>query len=266
MTLLFSKIVLSAGMVMAVTTVTERYGPRVGGLGASLPQLAVLSLIFFGLEQGLEFAAQAAFWNISGTCSTIPFVFGYVAGAALAPDRRVLSIAAGTLAGNALFVFATAILGTITLPPQTVVPLAAVLCGGTPWFARHLPDTAPLQRVGASVAILAARAGLASVAVVVITSVAYILGPRWSGLVTGYPVNALPVIAVLHFQYGFDVIRAMAKVWPIGVFGICVFNLVAWLTVAWLGLGASILLGYIADLAYLLLAEQVRRIGTWQRL
>jgi len=67
------------------------------------------------------------------------------------------------------------------------------------------------------VALLAVRAGLARVAVVVVTSVAHILGPKWSGLVTGYLVNALPVIAVLHFHYGLDVIRAMAKVWPIGV-------------------------------------------------
>jgi hypothetical protein len=259
MTLLFSKIVISAGMVVAVTATAERYGPRLGGLAASLPQLAAVSLVFFGLEQGLEFAAETAFWNISGICSTIPFVIGYVAGAALVPGHRLLSIAAGTLTGNVLFVFATATLGAIRLPALAVVPLAGLLCAGTLWFVRHLPDTAPLQRVGASVALLAVRAGVASVAVVVVTSVAHILGPKWSGLVTGYPVNALPVIAVLHFHYGLDVIRAMAKVWPIGVFGICIFNLIAWLTVARLGLAASILLGYIADLVYLLLVDTVRR-------
>lgn len=259
MTLLFSKIIVSAGIVVTVTATAERYGPRVGGLAASLPQLAVVSLVFFGLEQGLEFAAETAFWNISGICSTIPFVIGYVAGAAFAPGRRLLSIAAGTLAGNMLFVVATATLGAIRLPALTVVPLAAVLCAGTLWFVRHLPDTAPLQRVGTSVTLLAVRAVLASVAVVVVTSVAHILGPKWSGLVTGYPVNALPVIAVLHFHYGLDVVRAMVKVWPIGVFGICLFNLAAWLTVARLGLTASILLGYVADLVYLLLVDTARR-------
>ena len=53
LTLLLAKIVVSAGLVVAVTAVAERFGPRVGGLAASLPQLAVVSLIFFGLEQGL---------------------------------------------------------------------------------------------------------------------------------------------------------------------------------------------------------------------
>jgi uncharacterized membrane protein (GlpM family) len=79
-TLLVWKIVVSAGLVIAVTAVAERFGPRIGGLAASLPQLAVVSLVFFGLEQGLEFAAESAFWNIAGICATFPFIMGYVAG------------------------------------------------------------------------------------------------------------------------------------------------------------------------------------------
>jgi len=38
---LLAKIVVSAGLVVAVTAVAERFGPRVGGLAASVPQLAV---------------------------------------------------------------------------------------------------------------------------------------------------------------------------------------------------------------------------------
>ena len=93
LTLLLAKIVVSAGLVVAVTAVAERFGPRVGGLAASLPQLAVVSLIFFGLEQGLPFAAESAFWNIAGICATIPFVIGYLAGATLARRPRLLSLA-----------------------------------------------------------------------------------------------------------------------------------------------------------------------------
>ena len=87
------------------------------------------------------------------------------------------------------------------------------------------------------------------------------MDPKWSGLVTGYPVNTLPVIALLHFHYGLDVARAIMKVWPLGAFGICVFNLVAWLTVVRLGLTASVPLGYVADFIYLLSFDALRRGG-----
>ena len=250
---------MSAGLVVAVTAVAERYGPRVGGLVASLPQLAVISLIFFALEQGLEFAAESAFWNIAGMCSTIPFVIGYVAGAVLVPRRRLFSIAAGALTGTALFGITTVAMAAIELPRPAVVPLAVALCSGASWLFRRLPDTAPLQRVPISAPLLAVRASLASVFVLLFTSVAHMLGPKSSGLITGYPVNILPVIGVLHFHYGPDVARALMKAWPIGVLGICLFDLVAWLTVARLGLMVSIPLGYLVDVIYLLLFEASRR-------
>src|SRR4030095_10629867 len=114
------KIVVSAGLVIAVTAVAERFGPRIGGLAASLPQLAVVSLVFFGLEQGLEFAAESAFWNIAGICATFPFIIGYVAGAALVPRHRLLSIAAGAVTATALFALASLVIGAVE-PSRLVV-------------------------------------------------------------------------------------------------------------------------------------------------
>ena len=201
------------------------------GLPQDCSELAVVSLVFFGLEQGLEFAAESAFWNIAGICATIPFVIGYLAGATLARGSRAASIAAGALTATALFAIASVIIGTLAPSRLVVVPLAAALCAGTWWLFRRLPDTAPMRPIRVSASLVAVRAGLASVSVILFTSVAHALGPKWSGLLTGYPVNTLPVIAVLHYHYGLDVARATMKVWPLGAFGICVFNLVAWLTV-----------------------------------
>jgi hypothetical protein len=50
-----------------------------------------------------SFAAESALWNIAGICATFPFIIGYVAGAALAPRHRLLSIAAGAVTATALF-------------------------------------------------------------------------------------------------------------------------------------------------------------------
>ena len=61
--LLMSKIALSAGFTLAGTAAVERLGPRIGGLVAAVPQLAVVSLLFFAIEQGLGFAAESAFWG-----------------------------------------------------------------------------------------------------------------------------------------------------------------------------------------------------------
>jgi len=169
------------------------------------------------------------------------------------------SIASGAVVGTVSWIATALVLSALHIGRATVVPLALVMCGTALWWVRRLPNTAPFKPVRTSVQLIAARAGLASIAIIVITVVAHLLGPKWSGLVTGYPVNGLPIIVALHFHYGLDVIRAMVKMWPIGVFGICLFDLVAWLAVARLGIVPTIALGFATDITYLLLADGARR-------
>src|SRR5438105_9694076 len=101
--LLLAKIALSALIVIGVTLAAERLGPRLGGLIAATPQLSVLALIFFTLEQGHAFAAETAFWTIPGMCATIPVYLAYLAVARRVREPRLVSIALGALAGFAAF-------------------------------------------------------------------------------------------------------------------------------------------------------------------
>ena len=212
----------------------------------------MLALVFFTLEQGREFAAETAFWTIPGMCATIPVYFVYLAVAARAGGSRVLSIAAGGLAGLTAFAAAIALIGLLPLTRITAVPFAALVCFLAARLVRRLPDTAPLIRVRASAGLLLVRAGVSAGMVIGITAAAHALGPKWSGLVAGFPVNSLPVMAILHFHYGARTIEPMVKLWPPGAFGICLFNLTAWLTLGRLGLIGSLVVSYAVDAAYLM--------------
>jgi hypothetical protein len=259
MLLLIAKIAVSAGFVLAVTAAVERLGPRLGALIAATPQLSVVALIFFTVEQGPAFAAQSAFWTIPGMCATIPVFLGYLVGTRLVPRPRGTSVLVATALGTAGFVVSTALLGQVPLSRATVMPFAAVVCAGTGWMVWSLPDTARLSRVRSSPLIIATRAGASALTVVTVTSLAHLLGPKWSGLVAGFPVNGLPVMAILHYQYGAEVIKPFIRIFPAGAFGICLFNLVASLTLVPVGLPATIGLAYAVDLVYLLVISQVTR-------
>jgi len=60
------------------------------------------------------------------------------------------------------------------------------------------------------------------------------------------------VMAILHYHYGARTIEPMVKLWPAGAFGICLFNLAAWLTLARLGVVGSLMVSYVVDAAYLM--------------
>ena len=219
----------------------------------------MLALIFFSLEQGPAFAAESAFWNIPGMCAAIPVYLAYLLATRWLPAPRLASIAAGWLAGLAAFAAAAGLLGVFPPPRVLVLPFAALVCLVTARVVRRLPDTAPLERVRLSPALLAVRAGVSAAMVIAITSLAQALGPKWSGLIAGFPVNSLPVLAILHYHYGRETVRPMVKVWPAGAFGICLFNLTAWLLTARVGVAASVVLGYAVDIAFLTLVNWPRR-------
>jgi hypothetical protein len=211
----------------------------------------VLSLIFFTIEQGPAFAAESAFWTIPGMCATVPVYLGYLAATRLVPAPRGASLAAGAALGVASFAAAVLVLSVMPLGPVTVVPFAAAVCGAAAFAVRGLPDTATLRRAPTSVPLLAMRVGVSALTVLAVTSLAHLLGPKWSGLVVGFPVNTLPVMALLHARYGARVILPFIRIFPAGAFGICLFNLVASWTLARLGLPGTIALAYAVDLGYL---------------
>ncbi|HSE02573.1 MAG TPA: hypothetical protein VLK35_00360 [Methylomirabilota bacterium] len=259
MLLLIAKIAVSAGIVLAVTAAVERLGPRIGGLIAVTPQLAVISLVFFTIEQGPAFAAESAVWNIPGICATIAVYLGYLAATRLVPAPRAASIGAGVVLGSAGFALAVRLFALVSLDLATAMSAAAVICGGIGWLVRRLPDAAIRRPVRASTGLLAVRAGASVVTVLAVTSLAEALGPRWSGLLVGFPVNSLPVMAILHAHYGRAVIKPFIRIFPVGAFGLCLFNLVAALGLEHLGLGLTIVLGYAVDITYLVAVARLSR-------
>jgi len=92
-----------------------------------------------------------------------------------------------------------------------------------------------------------------------VTSLAHLLGPKWSGLIVAFPVNTLPVIVILHWHYGSDVIKPFIKRFPSGVFGVCLFNVVAFLGLERLGLAVTVTLAYAVDIAYVVLVARLSR-------
>jgi uncharacterized membrane protein (GlpM family) len=254
-----AKVVVSAAIVIALTLASERLGPRMGGLIAATPQLSVLALIFLSIEQGRAFAAESAFWTIPGMCATIPVYFAYLVATSRFREPRLASIAFGAVASVIAFAVSVGLLSALHLPRVAVVPFAAVVCFISARLVRRLPDTACITPVRTSAARLVARAAASALVVIAVTAAAEALGPRWSGLILGFPANSLPVMAILHFHYGRDAIRPIVKIWPVGAFGICLFNVAAWLATVRFGVTTAIALGYAVDLAYLAVLTSAHR-------
>ena len=71
------KLVTTPGLILAVTLLTRRFGPVLGGLLMGIPLTTGPISFFFAHEFGVDFAAKAAISSLFGQISTGAFCLAY---------------------------------------------------------------------------------------------------------------------------------------------------------------------------------------------
>jgi hypothetical protein len=227
------KLLLTALLIVAATLSARRYGPSVGGWLIGLPLTSGPVSLFLALEQGREFAAQAALGSLASlpAVATFNLVYARVACrarwfvsllAALGGFFVVLSLCRA-LTGPALAVFALAVvsfaLALALLPAHGLAP------------ARPLPPARwdlPLRVLVALTLVLA------------LTETARALGARSVGLLSPFPVFTTVLAAFAHRQAGAAAAVAVVRGVVIGCFGFATF----FVLVALLLVPGGVLLAY----------------------
>jgi len=193
--LLTLKLLLVPALIAAVTLASRRWGLRVGGILTGLPMVAGPTLCFYAIEQGNDFAASAARSAMLGIAATSAFCVAY------ARSARYVGWAVSVLAGwGALALVALATYGmrdlrgvgefafasVALLAARRLVPVPSVM-----------PAAAAPPRWDVPLRMLSSAA-----AVILFTAVAERVGPRFSGIISAFPVVTLILVVFTHAQGG----------------------------------------------------------------
>jgi hypothetical protein len=220
------------------------------------PLGAGLSLFFIGMEQGPSFAATSALWSVQGIVATLGFCLGYLAGIQRSGNSKITSLFLCTFLGVTGFL-ATAFCIRYLLPDiiwlrslilATVVTVCAVKF-------RKIPAYRIEKRALFTPLSLAGRAGFASVVILLVTGMAQIIGPQWSGLFSTFPTTVLPSVLVLHYSYGPRSVQAVFREFPFGLLAIVVFALAVSQSYPSFGTGMGTVISYMLATLYLLFYE-----------
>lgn len=193
MRLTILKLILTPLLIAAATSASRRWGPVAGGWFAGLPLTSGPVSVFLALEQGAPFAAQAAQATLLGMVAVVVFCVAYARAARVLPWPGAVAVGLGFyLLIVVLLSFVSPGLAVATV--ATLV-LAWVALGG---FAAGASDA----RTAASPRWeLPLRMIVAAIIVLGLTGAASRLGPRWSGLLSPFPVFA-GVMAVFTHRFG----------------------------------------------------------------
>ena len=191
---LILKLIMTPLIIAAATLVARRWGERIGGLMIGLPLTSGPVSIFFAIEQGPLYAANAARGSILGLIPVAVFCTAYVQSARhfrwyLAAIFSI-SLYLATVWGMSLLV-----------PDLALESLVVPLILGLAFFMLGKMDTldhAPTSPWWD----LPVRMVVATAMLVAITTGAGSLGSKWGGLLSPFPIFTFVMVTFSHSQGG----------------------------------------------------------------
>ncbi|MDX1375869.1 MAG: hypothetical protein R3357_09925 [Burkholderiales bacterium] len=230
--------------MVAASRATERAGPFVGGMIATLPVSTGPVYVFLAIDHGAGFVSDSARMSVASTAAIVAFVAAH----ALAAQRfgTLCSLAVATLAWLAV---ALALQlhdwGLAEVCVLFVGAFAAAILG-----LRRYAEVVEAPRIPRARYDLALRAGLVALVVLATTAASHTFGPSATGVLATYPVVFTSLILILQPRCGGPFTAAMLVNGLKGLLGFGVALLVLHLAAARMPAAPALLLALGVSLGW----------------
>lgn len=249
------RLAATAGIVVAVTLLVDRLGPRIGGVVAGLPIVVGPGLAFIALDETPSYLGEAAGFVLVSLTATAAFLLAYGRAARQAGPAAALLLAIGAWAGTAILL---AGIGMGPVVAAGLFALASLLAARLLRRAGPGP-AAPPGKAGRFALFL--RAGLAGALVGAVSLASRALGPELAGILLAYPIGMTVIAVTIHQRQGSRIVIATLAATALGSLSIGAFALAVALLapVAGGAVALAAALGAALLVSLLLLALGARR-------
>ncbi|MHC1783664.1 MAG: hypothetical protein AB9891_13070 [Anaerolineaceae bacterium] len=213
--ILLMRLILSPALIACATLIGRKWGPSVSGWFTGFPFISAPISLILAVQNGTDYAVQAAIGTLGGqSCVCLFAVLYFFASrrwgwwlSSLTAIAFFLLAAYGWRAFSpglwpALFLLLLITIGSLRLPMASREQASK---SPAPWWD------------------LTARMIIACVMVFSLTGVSALIGARWSGILSAFPVFGLILAAFTHMQQGPDAVGQLLRGSILGSFGIAIF-------------------------------------------
>ena len=255
LTVLMTKLIATALVVIGVSVAVGKLGPRLGGIIAGAPIILGPAYFFLLQDWPTEFIHEAALATLHALIATLLFSITFV----LTAKRlgALKSLALSTLVwipGAYLFSFMPGGVADAVLVYGVVLVSAEII-------RRMLALDQPKVVAVSGWYDVVLRGLLAGVLVAIATTVAARSGPLLSGILVGFPVGLFTIGWTLHDRYGPDVARATVAAAQQGMLSLVAFAVATALLVGHVPPMVTFVLALFASLA---VSAALFRISQWR--
>jgi uncharacterized membrane protein (GlpM family) len=247
-TLVLIKIIVSIGFVLLLSILAEKFGPKLAGIISGVPTGTAIILFFFGLEQGPEFAAQSAVFNLAGMLSMQVLIFVYYLVSSKIKGKGILLSSIAGIFGYLCFAFILRQFA-FTLFLAAVVAILSIVVFS--FLFKGIVNTKIKNRVKLSKRVFLFRATVAALIILAVTESAQIVGAQWAGLLSAFPTTLFPLMLIVHFTYDKEHVHTIIKNVPKGQLAMVIYIISLFFTYPLIGVYLGTLVSYSLVIAYL---------------
>lgn len=241
--ILLLRMAIAAAFVVSASIITERSGPVIGALVATLPVSAGPSYVFLALDHDAAFIAQGALASLPVNAATIFMCLTYV----VLAQRRNLVVSCG----SAVAVW----IALASIIRQFDWSLTAGLAANLIAFGLCIPLLAGYRHVKMPLVTrrwydIPMRALLVATLVAIVVSTSGWVGPSISGIIALYPVVFSSIMVILHPRIGGPPTAAVLANSAWGLLGFGIAIAVLHVAVEWFGSAVGLCLALCTCVAW----------------
>lgn len=254
--------IAGALVVLVVTYIADKFGPKISGLLSAFPTVSATSLIIMSVEHGDRFASDASLSTLFGLTACIFFTLGFYHG-----YRYYLGESAKKKTSSALIVGFTVY--SIFVLVYLYFVSAGTLYNWIPLIATFVGVRLLLTRAKVKKKLFAkrkvrvpehlTRAALGGGFVVMATVMADFLGPVYGGIFSAFPATVAPILIIISLTRSESFLITAVKRVPAALLATGAFALGVW----WIYPTQGVVIGTI--IAYVLYGVAIVALNQLER-
>jgi len=250
------KIFVSVVMVVTLSLIAEFVSPRIAGILSGYPLGTAISLFFIGFEVSPAFASQSSLYAMIGLVGIQGFTYCYYLASRRVNSRRKWpNIVISSMAGLGGYVLIISILHFLNATVLISLAIPAASFVAFRFLFRNIGNVKIEKRMPLNIILLFGRAFFAGAVIIFVTGVAKIVGPRWAGLFSAFPVVLFPVMVIVHFTYRIEHVHTLIRGVPEGLVSLFIYTLVVHLAYSSLGIYLGTIIAYACATIYLIVTH-----------
>ncbi|MGF7047694.1 putative membrane protein (GlpM family) [Paenibacillus sp. DS2015] len=261
MTFLVIKLLVSILVVIAITEISKRVNPELGGIISGLPLGTGLSVYFISYEMGTDYILHAIPWGITGLVSSILFCLAYfMVGRYLVNCKKNIQIIFSSFLSILLFIITGYVVQQLDLSLLYSVFVFAIIWVINIKLLRKFPRTSQVPHPGKTrFYSMLLRAITVSCIILLITTIAPFVGNKWSAILSSFPSTLYVVILALHMEEGHRWVQHVIIGFSYGISALMVFYLLCYFLLPLLGLNIGFIIIFLCCIVYLYLFNKFKK-------